>query len=209
MADSQRGKAWYQKLVRGLTGIFVLAAFIATAVASWWYTDGAFGKFSQTLGFPIAGVLFGVWAADYYYRKDIYEKRYRDVAVSVYTTWLLIAGVEAIKRHISKAKDGIGKLTPDSDDAYGHKLTAHSEIEAGHTAAELTIRMSYMALANLELFSEEAVKTGKEKFATDERDAGTRQRIIQGTGITNEHPEGTSAATNTAGNNANGGSLNG
>ncbi|WP_261861764.1 hypothetical protein [Mycobacterium marinum] len=41
MADSQVGKTWYQKLVRGLTDIFVLAAFIATAVASWWYTQGS------------------------------------------------------------------------------------------------------------------------------------------------------------------------
>lgn len=197
--DSQGDKAWYRQLgtsianvastvfrnlsgVRGLTGIFAVAALIATAVASWWYTDSAFGKFSQTLGFPIAGVLFGLWAADYYYRKDAYKKRYRDVEVSVYTTWLLIAGVEVIRRHIANAKIGITALKPSTDDEHEHKLKAHSDIEAGHTAAELTISMSYLALANFETFSKDAVKSAKEKFTMNEQEATIRQQIVQGRG---------------------------
>lgn len=223
MAEGEGDKKWYRKLggwiasvvstvfrnlsgVRGLTGIFAITALVSTAVASWWYTDSAFGKFSQTIGLPIAGVLFGLWAADYYYRKDAYKKRYRDVTVSVYTTWLLIVGVETIKKHIANAKAGVTALKPSTDDEHGHKLNAHSEIEAGQTAAELTIRMAYMALTNLELFSAEAVKTGKEKFAIDEREAGIRQQVVPGTGIgatTAKTAETTTATSNENGGNGN------
>ncbi|MGV0774540.1 hypothetical protein [Mycolicibacterium smegmatis] len=218
--DDQVDKPWYHHVggwfstafrnlsgVRGLTGIFATGALIATAVASWWYTESPFGKFSQTLGFPIAGVLFGLWAADYYYRKDAYKKRYRDVEVSVYTTWLLIAGVEIIRQHIANARNAVASAKPSTDDEHQNRLKAHSEIEAGHTAAELTISMSYLALANFETFSKDAVKSAKEKFTTNEQEATVRQQIVQGRGATETAatPKASEAETNSE----NGGTGNG
>lgn len=220
MTDSQDDKKWYHHVggwlatvfrnlsgVRGITGIFATGALIATAIASWWYTDSSFGDFSQKLGLPIAGVLFTWWAADYYYRKDAYKKRYRDVEVSVYTTWLLIAGVEVIRRHIANAKVGVAAMKPSANGEHQHKLEAHSEIEAGHTAAELTISMSYLALANFETFSKDAVKSAKEKFTQNEQEATVRQQIVQGRGTnaTAERPPEPETMTNSE----NGGKGNG
>jgi hypothetical protein len=220
VTEGQGDKKWYHHVggwfstafrnlsgVRGLSGIFAAGALIATAIASWWYTDSSFGKFSQALGFPIAGVIFGLWAADYYYRRDAYKKRYRDVEVSVYTTWLLIAGVEVIRRHISNARADVAAMKPSTDDEHGHKLKAHSQIEAGHTAAELTISMSYLALANFESFSKDAVKSGKEKFAINEREATVRQQIVQVAGNSATASKPPESATGI--NSENGGSGNG
>lgn len=166
--------------VRGLLGILAISSFAATAVATWWYHESAFGRFSQTLGFPLAAAGLGIWIADYYYRKDAYEKRYRDVAVSVYTTWLLIAGVETILKHVRKSKQKVDAMIAESP-GYRDSLTAGADLEAAATAASLTTRMAYMALTNLEVFSEEAVKSGAEKFTLDEKNAGIRQQIVEGT----------------------------
>lgn len=168
--------------VRGLTGILFVGAFLGTVFAAWHYPDSVFGAFSQSLGITIASVFVGLWGADFYYRKDAYKKRYRDVEVSVYTTWLLMVGVETIRQHIANAKTGMNGLKSSNDVELAHKITAHSEMEAGHTAAELTIKMAYLALTNLSSFSPEAVKAGKDKFTTDEREATVRQQVVQGRG---------------------------
>lgn len=170
------------KVRRAVTGILAIGALIATAVAAWRFTDTSFGDFSQRLGLPLAGILVTWWAADYYYEKDSYKKRTRDIEVSVYTTRLLMAGVEIIKRHIAHAKIDVYGMKPNTDDEHTSKLNAHSEIEAAHTAAELTIHMSYMALTNFEAISKEAVKSANEKFVINEKDATVRQQIVEGKG---------------------------
>ncbi|WP_142270986.1 hypothetical protein [Mycobacterium sp. AT1] len=193
MADSQRDTKWYHHVgegfstifrnlsgVRGLTGIVFIGSFLATVFAAWQYSDSVFGKFSQSLGITISSVLVGLWGADYYYRKDAYKKRYRDVEVSVYTTWLLIAGVEAMRQHFANSKTALSAIRPTDDAEHEHKLQAHSQIEAGHTAAELTIGMAFLGIANLESFSKDAVKSGKDKFSVNELEAGTRQQIRDG-----------------------------
>jgi hypothetical protein len=192
--------------VRGLTGVLFIGFFIATVFAAWRYPDSSFGKFSQTLGVAISSVLVGLWGADYYYRKDAYKKRYRDVEVSVYTTKLLIAGVEAIRQHIISAKTSISSMKPSTDDEHQNKLIAHSQIEAGHTAAILTISMSYLALANLETFSKDAVESGKKKFASNEEEASVLQQVREG-GRSNT-PTAVPPESESATNNENGGSGN-
>lgn len=164
----------------GVTGFFAIGFFIATAFAAWQHPTSGFGKFSLSLGIAIASVAVGVWGADYYHRKDAYKKRFRDVEVSVYTTWLLITGVEVINQHIINARANVLGLKPASEDEHAHKLIAHGQLEAGHTAAELTISMSYMALANLETFSKDAVESVKKKFASNEQEAGVRQQVRAG-----------------------------
>lgn len=179
--------------VRGLTGIVAIAWFCATAVASWLYNDSTFGKFSQVLGFPIGTAVLGIWIADFYYRRDAYAKRFRDVLVSVYTIHLLMNGVQVIKGHVSTAGNAVKDIDPSTDDNYEKKLTAHAQIEAANTAANLTLRMAYMAITNLEIFSSDAVISGKEKFAQDEKDAGDLQMMVPGrTGSADTTGEGRS-----------------
>jgi hypothetical protein len=179
--------------VRGLTGILFIGLFIANVFAAWRYPESSFGQFSQTLGVAISSVLVGLWVADYYYRKDAYKKRYRDVEVSVSTIWLLITGVEAIRQHLVNAKSSVVEMTPSTGDEHGHKLTAHSEIEAGHTAAKLTLSMSYLALANLETFSKDAVASGKRDFAYNEDKTGVRQQVREGGGLSGSLTDGPAA----------------
>ncbi|WP_149448468.1 hypothetical protein [Mycolicibacterium sp. P9-22] len=176
--------------VRGLTGIFAIAWFCATAIASWLYNDSTFGKFSQVLGFPIGTAVLGIWIADFYYRRDAYAKRFRDVLVSVYTTQLLITGVQTIKGHIATAGNAVKEINPSDGEHYEQKLTAHAQIEAASTAANLTLRMAYMAITNLELFSSDAVISGKEKFAKDDKDAGELQMMVPGSNSAGEDADG-------------------
>ncbi|WP_156771900.1 hypothetical protein [Mycobacterium sp. 1245805.9] len=164
---------------RGLLGIIAVSAFTVTGVATWWYNNSSFGHFSQVLGFPIASAGLGIWIADFYYRKDAYEKRFRDVSVSTYTIGLLIDGVETILRHVNAAKDKADDLVAQSDE-YKVNLTATADLASAATAARQTIRVASMAFVNLELFSAEAVQRGKEKFSLDDKDFGIRQQLVQG-----------------------------
>ena len=192
---------------RGLVGIITISAFTVTGVATWWYSNSSFGHFSQVLGLPVAAAGLGIWIADFYYRKDAYRKRFRDVTVSVYTILLLIDGVETILCHINAAKKKVDDLVARSTE-YKANLTATADLASAATAARQTTRVAFMAVTNLELFSAEAAQSGKEKFSLDDKDFGIRQQVVQGTsdGTLPRHAEaGEPAETNASTNMRNSG----
>ncbi|NMN95103.1 hypothetical protein [Antrihabitans stalactiti] len=160
----QRQPWWYYAI-----GVVLLVLVIVSAICGF-AIDGTRGKVSQGLN-PVLGTLFGLWAADLYYRRDANKKLHRDVKSAAYTINVMIQRVFDINQYVAQSANRLNE---------GNQQRALQELYGAIASIQGTMSQGYQALRQWRDLSDAAAQEAEAAYDEDRARIGQRQQIQRG-----------------------------